>query len=134
MRWGVVNYIPMNTVKAYKVVRRGNRKYYSWSYVPGLSSRWYGDRDMSAYDVRYYTDGRWVTPKKNCNQFLYACPTLDAAKFWLVGNHRTHIVFEVELPAEDLNKKWRDMGRHPMFNTPRTLLCSRMRLIKKIKL
>jgi hypothetical protein len=99
MRWGVVKYTPMNTVKAYKVVRRGNRKYYSWSYVPGLGS------PPLQRDVRYFTDGRWITPKKNCNQFLYACPTLDAAKFWLVGNHRTHIVFEVELPTEDLNKQ-----------------------------
>jgi hypothetical protein len=112
----------MKTIKAYKVVAKGNKKYYSWSYP-------------SSNIVRYYTDGRWVTPNKNCNQFLFACPTLKAVKYWMVGlNWKTYQVFEVEIPENDLYKRWTTQEGYNMENNPGRLLCSQMRLIRKIKL
>ena len=123
----------MNTIKAYKVVRRGNKKYYSYSYShPNLFHL-----PLSPLIVRYFTDGRWITPKKDGNQFLFACPTLEAAVFWLTGNRGTHTVFEVEIPADDFRsgfETWVGKDGHLGVNSLRTTLCSQMRLIKKIKL
>lgn len=123
----------MKTIKVYKVVRYTNRKYYSWNYI-NYRSHGRPTKIERSFNVRYYTDGRWITPKKAGNQFLFSCPTLDAAKFWLTGSEKTHQIFEVEIPETDLGSVWSLQDGKQLENNDSTLICSRMRIVKKIKL